>query len=117
MRHRFLFLATCLGFSWSAAVAQVRPGPAYFLRHPATEPHLGTLRLVPGAVPAPPAVAPLPAVAGAPGPTAPRYDLAGLMNFPLHVPPGLPEPGRMYAPPAARDEPVLPSSGRGVLGR
>ncbi|GAB3587803.1 hypothetical protein GCM10027345_38990 [Hymenobacter daeguensis] len=118
MHRRFLFVITCLGFSLSAAVAQRQPGPAYFLRHPATAPQLGALRPLPAVVPAPPTVAPLPAAAGAPVPTVPRYDLASLMNFPLHVPPpSVPEPVRMYAPSAARDEPMLPAAGRGALGR
>ena len=117
MPRRFLLLVACLGLSWSAAVAQRRPGPAYFLRHSATEPHLGTRQPLPGPVPAPPAVAPLPSAAGAPVPPPPRYDLNSLLNFPLHVPPPVPEPTRPYAPPAASDGPVLSPTGRGVLSQ
>ena len=112
MLCRFLLLATCLGFSLPTAVAQSGPGPAYFLRHPATAPHQGGQRLLPAS----PAVAPLPAT-GAPVPTVLRYNLTTVMSFPLHVPPGLPEPSRLYTPPVARDEPTLPQPARSALSR
>lgn len=113
MRRLPLLSTVCFSLLLSAATAQRRPGSAYFLRHRATGPRLGTPQALSGPVPASSAVVPLPAATDAPVPTVPQYDLNSAVNFPLHVPPSLPEPGRMYMPPAVYVEP----GGRGMLGR
>lgn len=65
MRSRFL-LVTALGFLTLPAAAQSRPGPAYFLRHPGSEPRWGrALPAGPVPTPAPLAAAPIPTVRAA----------------------------------------------------
>ena len=119
--HCFRFLAACFSLSLSTA-AQSRLGPAYFLRHPTSEPRLGTMRLPAGPVPGPPTVAPMTTIAttlaGAPLPTFPRHDLTGSLAFlPYDQYQNLPEPFRKYTLPPAWAEFLPLQLLRSALGR
>ena len=123
MRSCSVFLAACFSFSTAAVMAQSRPGPAYFLRQAAREPHAGLVLLPGGRVPALSTVAPLPTVRAAaanvalPPATqpsrplateepAPRHDLTGNGAYSPYDPyQNLPESFRKYTLPPP--EPVL----------
>jgi hypothetical protein len=122
MRSTALLLAAGLSLSLPAALAQNRPGPAYFLRHPATEPHLGLVLLPGGTLPAPLRLSlPTTGVPYAPlemrTPTeAPRRDLTGPRAYPVYDPfQNLPETFRRNTLPEARIEPLAVQVLRSLL--
>ena len=104
MSNRFLLLTAWCNLSLSVALAQNRPGPAYFLRHPASPPRLG-LGLLFRPLPAQPVVATVPlAVPAGTGLLTEarlRFDLTGNRGFPVYDPyVNLPETYRKYTLPA-----------------
>jgi hypothetical protein len=135
MRSYFLSLAASVGLSLSPAAAQNRPGPAYFLRHPASEPHRSPGQLPGGAVvvavapsagPIPTvraaaACAPLPGTTSPPGAAsapAPRPDLTGVWASPPYGPyQHLPEAFRKHTLPAVWAEPLPLHLLRSAVGR
>lgn len=136
MRDGFLLLTVLFSLALSTARGQSQPGPAYFLRHPVREPHLGAVSLPGGQrlplLPPPAAPTVRAAAALAPQPTAirqpaqasaaegqaARYDLTGNRGFPSYDPYiNLPETFRKNTLPPVWAEPLPLQLLRSALGK
>lgn len=116
-------------------MAQRQTGPAYFLRHPTYEPHVGPVLLPGGSVPALPDVASIPTIRAAalcappsvptaqsvPVPveeSAPRHDLTGRRAYPPYDSyQNLPEAYRKHTLPDVWPQPLPLQLLRSALGQ